>query len=294
MADERDDAALAAIEAQLDGYPDPRFRERLRRSLERRIGMATTIETAAVTPYVMTQDIEPAIAFAKQVFGAEEVQRSVGSAGGIHCQLRIGDSIVFFGGAVPGEPVKPRLLGLHVYVGDVDAVYRRAIDAGGTSLGEPAHRPYGERAGFVRDPAGNHWYIATRTGPTYFAREPGTVTPHLYVQRTPDRGAAEFIAFLNAAFGAEVELRHETPDGRVMHAVVRIRGTAVEIGEGGEPQFDAPSALVVSLDDLDAAYERALAAGATPRFPPAAQTFGGRMAGVADAWGNEWFLASRS
>lgn len=293
MADERDDAALAAIEAQLDGYPDPRFRKRLRRDLERSIPMTTSTETTAVTPYVMIQDVEPVIAFAKQVFAAEEVQRSVGSAGGIHCQLRIGDSIVFVGGAVPGEPVTPRLLGLHVYVDDVDAVYRRAIEAGGVSLGEPAARPYGERAGFVRDPAGNHWYIATRTAPTYFAREPGTVTPHLYVQRTPERGALQFIAFLQAAFAAEVELRHDTPDGRVMHAVVRIRGTAVEIGEGDEPQFDAPSALVVSLDDLDAAYERALAAGATPLSPPAAQTFGGRMASIADAWGNEWFLASK-
>jgi PhnB protein len=292
MADERDDGALAAIEAKLDGYPDPRFRNRLRRDLERSMRMATTIETAAVTPYVMAQDIEPAIAFAKQVFGAEEVHRAVGSAGGIHCQLRIGDSVVFFGGAVPGEPVKPRLLGLHIYVDDVDAVYRRAVEAGGISLGEPGDRPYGERAGFVRDPAGNHWYIATHTGPTYFAREPRTVTPHLYVPRTPERGASQFIAFLQAALGAEVELRHDAPDGRVMHAVVRIQGTAVELGEGDEPQFEAPSALMVSLDDLDAAYEQALAAGARPLFPPASQTFGGRMAGVADAWGNEWFLAS--
>lgn len=293
MADERNNAALAAIQARLDGYPDPRFRERLRRALERSIRMATSIEAAAVTPYVMIQDIEPVIAFATQAFGAKEVHRAVGSAGGIHCELRIGDSIVFVGGAVPGEPVKPRLLGLHIYVDDVDVVFRRAVDAGGVSLGEPADRPYGERAGFVRDPAGNHWYIATRTGPTYFSREPRTVTPHLHVQRSPDRAAPQFIAFLQAAFGAEVELRHDAPDGRIVHAVLRIRGTAVEIGEGDEPQFDAPSALVVSLDDLDAAYDRALAAGARSLYPPAPQRFGGRMAGVADAWGNEWFLASK-
>jgi uncharacterized glyoxalase superfamily protein PhnB len=292
MADERDDAALAAIAAKLEGYPDPRFRADLRRRLERSVRMTTRLETAAVTPYVMVQDIEPAIAFAKQVFGAREAHRSVGSAGGIHCRLHIGDSVVFFGGAVPGEPVKPRLLGLHVYVEDADAVYRRALEAGGVSLGPVADRPYGERAGFVRDPAGNHWYIATHTGPTYFAREPGTVTPHLYVRRTPERGAPEFIAFLQAAFGADVELRHDTPDGRVAHAVVRIRGAAVEIGEGDEPQADAPSALVVSLEDLDAAYEQAMAAGARSLFPPAKQAFGGRMAGVADAWGNEWFLGS--
>lgn len=255
--------------------------------------MTTSIEAAAVTPYVMTQDIEPAIAFAKHAFGAEEVHRSIGSAGGIHCQLRIGDSVVFFGGAVPGEPVKPRLIGLHMYVEDVDAVFRLAIEAGGVSLGVPADRPYNERAGFVRDPAGNHWFIATRTGPTYFAREPRTITPQLYIRRTPDGGGSQFIAFLQAAFDADVELRHDRPDGRIAHAVVRIRGTAVEIAEPGDGGVNAPSALIVSLDELDAAYERAIAAGARPLFPPAAQTFGGRMGGVADAWGNEWFLASK-
>jgi uncharacterized glyoxalase superfamily protein PhnB len=111
--------------------------------------MTTSIETAAVTPYVMTQDLEPLIAIARQSFGAEEVHCSAGSAAGIHCQLRIG-SVVFVGGAVPGGPVKPRLLGLHVYVADVDAVHGCAIDAGGVSLGEPADRPYGERAGSRR------------------------------------------------------------------------------------------------------------------------------------------------
>ena len=120
----------------------------------------------AVTPYVMTQEIEPLIAFVTHVFDAKDLLRAKGGAGGIHCELRLGDSVVMFGGAVPREPVKPRLVGLHVYVDDVDAVYQRALDAGATSLGAPADRPYGERAGFVADPAGNHWYIATRTGPT--------------------------------------------------------------------------------------------------------------------------------
>lgn len=293
MADERNDAALAAIEARLAGYPDPRFRDRLRRSLERSIRMTTSLETAAVTPYVMVQDIEPLIAFAKQAFGAKEVNRAVGSAGGIHCELRIGDSVLFFGGAVPDKPVQPRLLGLHIYVDDVEAVYARAVEAGATPLGAPADRPYGERAGFVRDPAGNHWFIATRTGPTYFAREPNTVTPHLFVRRTSAGGAPQFIAFLEAAFGAGVELRHDAPDGRLLHAVVRIRGTAVEIAEAGELPWEAPAALILNLDDLDAAYARAIAAGGRALFPPAAQGFGGRMAGVADAWGNEWFLAAR-
>lgn len=304
MADELDDSTLAAIASALGGCPGAEFQARLRRSLERSIAAMAATETsatagtragaaAALIPYVMTQDIEPVIEFAKRVFGAEETQRGTGSAGGVHCELRIGDSALMLGGAVPGSPVKPRLLGLHVYVDDVDAAYRRAIDAGATSLGAPADRPYGERAGFVADRAGNHWYIATRQGPTYFAQEPRTVTPHLYVQRTADRTAADFVAFLQAAFGATVELRHDAED-RIAHAVLRIEGTAIELGEGTEPGPPAPAAFVLNVTDANAAYARALRAGATSLFAPAPQSFGGRMGGVADPWGNEWFIASAS
>ena len=247
----------------------------------------------AVIPYVMTQDIEPVIAFAKDVFGATEIVRATGGAGGVHCELAIGSSVVMMGGAVPGEPVKPRLLGLHVYVDDADAVYRRAIDAGARSLGEPADRPYGERAGFVADPAGNHWYIATRTGPTYFATEPRTVTPHLYIQRTPERGAPEFLAFVQAAFDATIDLLQATPEGLVAHAVFRVHGEPIELGEGRDPAFAAPAALVVYVNDCDTAYQQALEAGAGSRFAPSEQQFGGRMGGVVDAWGNDWYLATR-
>lgn len=290
MADRRDEA-FASIEAPLEGYAAPPFRARLRRSLERSIRMTTGVEKAAVTPYVMTQDIEPVIAFVKRVFHAREVQRAIGSAGGIHCELRLGDSVVMFGGAVPREPVKPRLVGLHVYVDDVDAVYQRALAAGGTSLGAPADRPYGERAGFVADPAGNHWFIATRTGPTYFGQEPRTVTPHLYVQRTAAPSASRLIEFLQSAFGATVDMRHDT-EGRLRHAVVRLYGTAVEIGEGDAARLAAPAAFIVSVDDCDAVCERAIGAGATPLSPPTEQKFGGRMGSVVDAWGNEWYIAS--
>jgi uncharacterized glyoxalase superfamily protein PhnB len=252
--------------------------------------MKTSLEKAAVTPYIMTQDIEPLIAFVKRVFDAEEVHRAIGSAGGIHCELRVGDAVLMLGGAGPGDPVKPRLVGLHVYVDDVDAVYQRALDAGATSLGAPADRPYGERAGFVADPAGNHWYIATGTGPTYFAQEPRTVTPHLYVPRPAERRAAQLIEFLQNAFEATVDMRHDAGD-RVVHAVVRVQGAAVEIGEGDDPGLGAPAAFIVSVDDCDAVYERALAAGARSLSPAAPQQHGGRMAGVADSWGNEWFIA---
>ena len=295
MADELTDPTLAAIAAALQGCPGDEFKARLRRRLERSIEtMLTTPAPAAavrrVTPFVMTQDVDAFVAFATRVFGAAEVQRAIRPAGGVHCELRIGDSTLRVRGATP-EPIAPRLLGLHVYVDDVDAVFARALAEGARSLGEPADRPYGERAGFVTDPAGNQWYIATPLGPSYFTGHRHTVIPHLYVQQMPARTAADFIAFLELAFGAQVELRHDAGD-RVAHAVLRLGDTAVELGEGLDaPGIPAPAAFVVSADDADAMYAQALAAGAEPLFPPEPRPFG-RVGGVRDAWGNEWHITA--
>lgn len=307
MADELNERSLAGIEAALEGCPSTEFRTRLRRSLQRRILMSTVESTmtraegvrpgfTAVTPYVMTPDVERVIAFAKQTFGAEEVHRATGSAGGIHAELRIGDSMLMFGGGTPsgaGHPsLAPRLVGLHVYVDDADAVYQRALDAGAESLGAPEDRHYGERAGFVKDPAGNHWYIATHTGPTYFAEGPRTVTPNLYVQRAPAKGGSEFIDFMKAALGARVEMRVDAPDGTLRHAIVRIADAAIEIGEGSDPGRAAPAAFILYVPDCDALYQQAVEAGGKSLHPPIDQPYGDRMGGVVDPWGNEWFIAT--
>ena len=66
------------------------------------------------------------------------------------------------GGAEVGQPFSPAAF--HVYVPDADAAFQRALAAGGTSIGDPEDRPYGERAGFIKDAFGNHWYIATAFG----------------------------------------------------------------------------------------------------------------------------------
>jgi PhnB protein len=304
MADELDDPALASIAAALEGCPRAEFKDRLRRSLERSIEMMAVTDTSgqakgsrpgftAVTSYLMAPDIEPVIAFAKQVFGAEETFRTVGGGGGIHCELRIGDSQLMLGGGsgVSNPVIAPRLVGLHVYVDDVDAVYQRALDAGGQSLGAPEDRPYGERAGFVKDAAGNQWYIATPLGSTQGREAAPTLTPHVYVQHVPGKSAAEFIDFLQSALGAQLEFRHDA-EGLVAHAVVRLQGAAIAIGEGREPGFAAPAAFYLYVDDCDALYARAVGAGATALHAPADQTYGDRMGSVADPWGNEWFIGT--
>ncbi len=241
----------------------------------------------AITPYAQVQDVERLITFAKEVFGAEEVERSRGSAGGLHCELRIGDSMVMVGGGVPPdaeEVMRPaRPAALHIYVDDVDAVYQRALDAGAQSLGAPDERHYGERAGFVKDPTGNEWYIATHTGPSYSAEGFRTVTPSL---RGPN--AAAFIDFSEAALGARTEMRADDPQGAVQHAVLRIDGAAVEVSPGERLR----TGIYLYVADCDALYQRAVAAGAKALGPPADMPDGDRMGAVEDPWGNEWYIAS--
>jgi uncharacterized glyoxalase superfamily protein PhnB len=81
----------------------------------------------------------------------------------MHAEVRIDDSVVMLADAGPKYPAFP--IWLHLYVHDVDAVYRRALEAGGESVQEPQQRE-GEphRRGGVKDFAGNTWWISTQVG----------------------------------------------------------------------------------------------------------------------------------
>ena len=60
-----------------------------------------------------------------------------------------------------GEEYKPMQSGIHLYVEDCDAIYKRAMEAGATSIMEPADQFYGDRSAGVKDQFGNRWWIAT-------------------------------------------------------------------------------------------------------------------------------------
>lgn len=115
-----------------------------------------------VTPYLLAREADDLVAFVKQAFGATETFRTPGGAGGLHIEVRIGDSMVMIGGAARGGELMPAML--YLYVEDVDAVYRRALGAGATTLEEPADQPDGDRRAGVKDRFGNQWYIATHQG----------------------------------------------------------------------------------------------------------------------------------
>ncbi|MGH9202117.1 MAG: VOC family protein, partial [Vicinamibacterales bacterium] len=161
-------APLAKLAADVRHYPSPGFRARLRANLERRTTMSSAMITtqvregfATITPYLTVREAG-LLDFLTRVFGAVETGSMQGSAGRVHREVRIGDSMIAIDEGGPEDAVPSRPAELHVYVEDVDVTFQRALAAGATSLGEPADRVYGERAGFVRDAFGNHWFIATQ------------------------------------------------------------------------------------------------------------------------------------
>jgi uncharacterized glyoxalase superfamily protein PhnB len=114
----------------------------------------------SVTPYLIVQRVDTLIGFLKQAFEATEIFRMPRPDGTImHAEVKIGDSIVMM-----GEPMaerQPMPGSLYLYVHDTDAVYQRALQAGATSLMEPADQFYGDRSAGVQDLVGNMWWIAT-------------------------------------------------------------------------------------------------------------------------------------
>lgn len=113
-----------------------------------------------VTPYLTVPDADALAGFMGRAFGASEVFRARGSAGGMHVEVRIGDSMVMIGGTPNCEP---RPAEIFLYMDGVDEAYDRALEAGATSVEVPADRPTdGDRRAGVTDPFGNAWFIATR------------------------------------------------------------------------------------------------------------------------------------
>ena len=114
----------------------------------------------SVNPYLTVHGVPKLIDFLKQAFAAQEIERMAQPDGTIrHAEVRIGDSVVMMSEA--GGEREPRPSAIYLYVSDTDAAYKRALQAGGSSLMEPADQFYGDRSAGVQDPSGNYWWIAT-------------------------------------------------------------------------------------------------------------------------------------
>lgn len=112
-----------------------------------------------VTPYLAVHGAAELIEFLKMVFDAHEKERIMRPDGSVgHAEVIIGDSVIMLG--EPKGACGPMPGALYLYVDDVDAVHKRALEAGATSTMAPADQFWGDRLGAVRDRFGNDWQLA--------------------------------------------------------------------------------------------------------------------------------------
>ena len=125
----------------------------------------------------------------------------------------------------------------------------------------------------------------------------GGITPHITIR---DRRAPEAIEFYKKAFGAEELMRHPTDDGRLMHASLKINEGHLMLNDdfpehiGGPSQPAASFVLHLNVPDADAAWKRALDAGAQVRFELADQFWGDRYGQIRDPFGHVWSIGAPS
>ena len=114
-----------------------------------------------VSPYLIVDGANRTIEFLRHVFGADELRRFSDPAGKVmHAEVRIDDTIVMLGDGADGWPPVPSHV--HVYVPDVDATYKRALEAGATSVQAPVKKQDADKRGGVKDAGGTTWWIATK------------------------------------------------------------------------------------------------------------------------------------
>ena len=302
-------ATLVRVAAELRDLPSEDFKARLKSELQKKSeplkkselrgktmmsssnASSSTVNPVrkgfrTITPYIQVMPVEEVINFVKQAFGGEELFRSRGGAGGIHTEIKVGDSMLMIGGGGTWKgPARPA--NMLVNVDDADESYRRAMAAGATSIHEPVTQPYGDREGSVTDAGGNTWYINTRRITEYAPAGYGDI-----LLGFGPKGAARFIDFLTAAFGAQVIIRHDAPEGTVRHARVAIGNSIVMMSDARQEYHPTAPGVYIYVENADEVYERAIRAGAASLYPVADMPYGDRMGGVTDPFGNEWYIAT--
>ena len=124
----------------------------------------------SITPYLIVRGAAKAIDYYKSVFGATEVFRMDGPDGKVgHAELKIGDSRIMLAdenpsmgaGYTSATSIGASQVSLYLYIPDVDRVVERAVAAGAKLLKPVQDQFYGDRSGFIQDPFGHLWGVAT-------------------------------------------------------------------------------------------------------------------------------------
>jgi len=237
-----------------------------------------------LTPYLAVNGAARLIDFLKEGFGAVEKFR-VGKPGGeliMHAEMRIGDSVLELADA--SEEFGARLMGNILHVDDVGAVYERALKAGATSRFAPVEQSYGDLEAAVKDPAGNYWNITEIRKTGHRTEDTRAILPYLNLA-----GAAEFVDFAKRAFGAEEVRMFKAPNGKVIHARLRIGDSIIALGEVYGEGAIILGALHMYVPKVDEVYAKAVREGIKVLRPLRDEPYGDRAAVLQDAFGNWWF-----
>jgi uncharacterized glyoxalase superfamily protein PhnB len=124
--------------------------------------------------------------------------------------------------------------------------------------------------------------------PFYKPSNYSTVSPYLIVN-----GASDTMKFLGKVFGAVTLRQIPAPDGKLIHAEVRIDDTVVMLTDGGEGWPPIPSHVHVYVSDVDATYKRALEAGAVSVQEPKKGNDENKRGGVKDSGGTTWWVSTK-
>lgn len=311
--------------------PRPGFASELRAQLALLLTLPTVpmttrtrslpMSASRVTPYLTVHNGAEALAFYADAFGAIETMRVVmneatGQLG--HAEFRIGDAVFFLSDEFPEMGVRsPRSLGgtavaMHLEVGDVDALFAKAVTAGATSLSEPADQPHGARHGTLMDPFGHRWMLSQPVEQVALAeygdrmREQGAIVTGASVASVAGgiwaalnyADAQRGIRFMIDVLGFTEDLIVSGSDPAVVeHSQLRWpEGGIVQAAtanRSGNPFSERPTgteSLYVITADPTAVYERCVAAGSEVVIAPQSPDYDptGLVFTIRDVEGNLW------
>jgi PhnB protein len=251
-----------------------------------------------VYPYLIVRGAAAAIEFYRTVFGAEEIFRLADAEKGRigHAELRLGPVTIMLADEHPELGIlSPLAYGgtgttLHLHVDEVDTLAAAAIRAGATMVRVPTDYDHGERQCRIRDPFGHEWLL----GHEIARSEPATkaangARPNLYpaLRFRDERGAMDW---LERAFGFTRHAVYNDEDGNLVHAELKL-GPGI-LMMGSPPEDKLGFSIYVYVDDLDAHYAKAKAAGAEIVRPLADTSYGSREYGARDLDGHLWYFGT--
>jgi PhnB protein len=280
------------------------------------------------SPSLTFRNAAKAIEFYQNAFGAKETFRFEAGGHIAHAEMTIGDSVIMLSEEWPeGNRFSAETLGnspvsLVIRVSDVDSFAEHAVAAGAKVIRPLKDQFYGHRDVTFADPFGYNWTAVTVTEemsveemhrrmkgmttgpeggqmPAQKGKRPAVnpiprgyrmVTPYLVAQ-----DANAVIDFVKKTFAGE-ELFRAVGSAGGYHCEVRVEDSMLMIGGGGAGVAWKGDSMLgafhVYVRDCDAAYKRALEAGGKALSAPADQEYGERSAGVIDAAGNHWYIAT--